>query len=171
MKLWHILGGITLSVVLSGAAVAAMAVTDSSTASQTQLAMPAVSGTVNLHQRIALPPNAALTVTVSDATVPDAPSRVLAQKVAWTDGKQAPFTFTLPYNPADVQPNARILLSAAVTINNRVVMATQDIPAVITNGVTRADLLLIPVESVALPTHAQGGLLAPSAPVPLNSAG
>ncbi|MBG6247420.1 MULTISPECIES: YbaY family lipoprotein [Symbiopectobacterium] len=136
-----------------------------------QLAMPAVSGTINLHQRIALPPNAALTVTVSDASVSDAPSRVLAQKVAWTDGKQAPFIFSLPYNPADVQLNARILLSAAVTIDNRVVMATQDIPAVITNGVTRADLLLIPVESVALSTHSQGGLLTHSAHTPLNTEG
>ncbi|MGK2889585.1 MAG: YbaY family lipoprotein [Candidatus Malihini olakiniferum] len=60
-----------------------------------------------------MPPNATLTVIVSDATVLDVPSRVIAQKVAWTDGKQAPFTFTLPYNTADVQPNARILLSAA----------------------------------------------------------
>lgn len=171
MKLWHILGSITLSVVLTGAALAATTVTDSPTASQTQLAMPAVSGTINLHQRIALPPNAALTVTVSDASASDAPSRVLAQKVAWTDGKQAPFIFSLPYNPADVQPNARILLSAAVTIDNRVVMATQDIPAVITNGVTRADLLLIPVESVALPTHSQGGMLAPSTPAPLSTEG
>ncbi len=111
MKLWHILGGITLSVVLTGAAAAATTVTDSPTAAQTQLAMPAVSGTINLHQRIALPPDAALTVTVSDASVSDAPSRVLAQKVAWTDGKQAPFIFSLPYNPADVQPNVRILLS------------------------------------------------------------
>ncbi|WP_291972962.1 hypothetical protein [Candidatus Symbiopectobacterium sp.] len=60
-------------------------------------------------------------------------------------------------------------LSAAVTIDNRVVMATQDIPAVITNGVTRADLLLIPVESVALPTRSQGGLLTPSTHTPLNT--
>lgn len=56
MKLWHILGSITLSVVLTGAALAATTVTDSPTVSQTQLAMPAVSGTINLHQRIALPP-------------------------------------------------------------------------------------------------------------------
>ncbi|MGL9735814.1 MAG: YbaY family lipoprotein [Symbiopectobacterium sp.] len=116
MKLWHILGGITLSVVLTGAASAATTVTDSPTAAQNQLAMPAVSGTINLHQQTALPPNAGLTVTVSgltvtvsDASVSDAPSRALAQKVAWTDGKQAPFILSLLYNPTDVQPNARIL--------------------------------------------------------------
>ncbi|MGL9735813.1 MAG: hypothetical protein ACR5LF_09920 [Symbiopectobacterium sp.] len=40
-----------------------------------------------------------------------------------------------------------------MTIDNRVMMAMPDIPAVITNGVTRANLLLIPVESVALLTH------------------
>lgn len=190
MKLWHILGGITLSAMLTGAALAVPqtaaqqngvqpnqpAISGSpvatGAASQAAIAMPAITGTVNLNQRIALPPHSALTVTVSDASVPDAPSRVVAQSVAWTDGLQAPFTFSLPYNPADIQPNARILLSAAVTLNNHVILATQDIQPVITNGVTTANLTLIPVESIALPTKDAGGMLTPSSPpVPLTEPG
>lgn len=177
MKLWHILGGITLSAVLTGGVLAASQYGESQqqtgtsgsgattvAVAQTPMAMPAVTGMVNIHQRIALPPNAALTVTVSDASVPDVPSKVIAQSVAWTDGMQAPFSFSLPYNPADVQPNARILLSAAVTLNNHVIMAAQDIQPVITNGVTTATLTLIPVESVALPTKHSGTMLSPSTP-------
>ncbi|MGL9733324.1 MAG: YbaY family lipoprotein [Symbiopectobacterium sp.] len=114
--------------------------------------------------------NTALTVTVSDASVVGCAITRAGVKVAWTDRKQAPFILSLLYriNPADVQPNARILLSTAVTIDNRVVIETQDTPAVITNCVTRADLLLIPVESVALPMHSQGGLLTHSAHIPFK---
>ena len=170
MKLWHILSGITLSVVLTGAT---FAVQPSITAAepQAQFAQPTVTGTVNVHQRIALPPNAALTVTVSDASVSDVTSKVIVQNVAWTEGKQAPFTFTLPYNPADIQPNARILLSAAVTIDNRVVMVTQNFEPVITNGINHAELTLIPVESVSLPTKSQGSLISHPAEPVLTPAG
>ena len=70
---------------------------------------PSVTGTINIRQRIALPPDAVLTVTLSDASLADAPARVLSQKAVRTEGKQAPFNFALPYNPADIQPNARIL--------------------------------------------------------------
>ena len=59
-----------------------------------------------------------LTVTLSDASLADAPSKVLAQKAVRTEGKQSPFSFVLPFNPADVQPNARILLSAAITVRS-----------------------------------------------------
>ncbi len=64
-------------------------------------------GTINIRQRIALPPDAVLTVTLSDASLADAPARVLSQKGAYRS-KQAPSNFALPYNPADIQPNARI---------------------------------------------------------------
>ncbi|VEC96091.1 Glycoprotein-polysaccharide metabolism [Klebsiella variicola] len=77
---------------------------------------PSVTGTINIRQRIALPPDAVLTVTLSDASLADAPARVLSQKAVRTEGKQAPFNFALPYNPADIQPNARILLSAAIAV-------------------------------------------------------
>ena len=75
-----------------------------------------MTGSVNIRQRIALPPDAVLTVTLSDASLADAPSKVIAQRAVRTEGQQAPFSFTLPYNPSDIQPNARIILSAAVTV-------------------------------------------------------
>ncbi len=76
---------------------------------------------------VALPPDAVLTVTLSDASLADAPSKVLAQKAVRTEGKQSPFSFVLPFNPADVQPNARILLSAAITVNDKLVFITDTV--------------------------------------------
>ncbi|MBJ7221802.1 MULTISPECIES: YbaY family lipoprotein [unclassified Brenneria] len=179
MKLWHILGGITLSMTLAacaeksdyGVSPHTGAPVTSVSSQHPAVAMPAVSGTVNIRQRIALPPNAVVTVTVSDATLADAPSKVITQRVTRTEGKQAPFQFVLPYNPADIQPNARILLSAAIAIDNRIVMVTENVLPVITNGVNNADLVMVPVASVPLPAKSTGSLtsapssITPSAPV------
>ena len=92
---------------------------------------PSVTGTINIRQRIALPPDAVLAVR--------------------TEGKQAPFNFALPYNPADIQPNARILLSAAITVNGQLMFITDTVQTVINQGGTHADLKLVPVQQTAVP--------------------
>jgi putative lipoprotein len=109
-----------------------------------------VTGSVNIRQRIALPPDAVLTVTLSDASLADAPSKVIAQRAVRTEGKQAPFNFVLPYNPADIQPNARIILSAAITVNGQMTFITDTIQEVVNRNGTRADLVMVPVQGVAV---------------------
>lgn len=102
-------------------------------------------------KRVALPPDAVVTVTLSDISLADAPSRVIAQKAVRTEGKQAPFTYSLPFNPSDIQPNARVIVSAAITRNGQLLFITDTIQEVINRGAgTQADLLLVPVPSVAL---------------------
>ncbi|WP_224553408.1 YbaY family lipoprotein [Pectobacterium versatile] len=168
MKLWHILSGITLLMILTacaqrsdyGVSPQTGAPVTSASAQRPAVVMPAVTGTVNIRQRIALPHNTVLTVTVSDASLADAPSKVITQRVMRTEGKQAPFQFELPYNPADIQPNARLLLSAAVAIDDRIVMVTENVLPVISNGVNDADLVMIPVASVPLPTKNQESMIA-----------
>lgn len=112
---------------------------------------PNVSGTINIRQRVALPPDAVLTVTLSDASLADAPAHVLSQKAVRTEGKQAPFNFVLPYNQANIKPDARILLSAAITVNGQLMFITDTVQTVINQGSNRADLLLVPVQQTAVP--------------------
>ncbi|TPG64157.1 YbaY family lipoprotein [Ewingella americana] len=184
MKLWQIVGGTALSLTLAGCAsqhsTPAQEAPANTSASPSGPAItgPNVSGTVNISQRIALPPDAVLTVTMSDASMSDAPSRVIAQKVARTGGKQSPFTFILPYNPQDIAPNARVILSAAVTVNGQMTFITDSVKEVVNRGQgTRADLQLVPVASVPVATKPAGlgpmsnpnnpGLeAAPTAPAP-----
>jgi putative lipoprotein len=169
MKFWQIVGGTALSLALASCATHQQTPPpvppNSSASPSTQPAItgPNVSGIVNISQRVALPPDAVLTVTLSDASMADAPSRVIAQKVARTEGKQAPFSFILPYNPQDIQPNAHIILSAAITVNGQMTFITDNIKEVI-NGAqgTRADLQLVPVASVPVTTK-------PSALGPLSN--
>lgn len=156
MKLWQIVGGVVtlLTVTLAGCTHQRSSVPtpaqNASAASQTQIQGPVVKGSANIRQRIALPPDAVLTVTLSDASLADAPSKVIAQSVTRTEGQQAPFSFVLPYNPADIQPNARIILSAAITLNGQLIFITDTIQEVINRNGTQADLLLVPVQNVPL---------------------
>lgn len=168
MKLWQIIGSVAMLATVAGCAdkgpkVATPAFATPGTAQASNaIRQPTVSGTVWIRQRIALPPDAVLTVTLSDASRADVPSTVIAQKVVRTEGKQAPFSFVLPYNPSAIQPNARILLSAAVTVDGRVTLMTEQVKPVINNGGTRQDLNLVPAASVPMPTRTLPATTVPS---------
>ncbi|MFS2222475.1 YbaY family lipoprotein [Pantoea sp. B65] len=167
MKLWHMMSGAALAVALAGCAdkskdIPTPTLGSPTAGQQAAIAQPNVSGTVYIRQRIALPPDAVLTVTLSDASLSDAPSKVLSQRVVRTEGKQAPFQFVLPFNPADIQPNARILLSAAITINGKMAFITDAVKPVINGGGTKAELILVPVPSMAMQTQSGAVSTVPS---------
>lgn len=154
MKLVPILSGLAIALALAGCAQTHQQ--NPTPAPQapdmaTPVSGPNVSGNVLIRQKVALPPDAVLTVTLSDASLADAPSKVLSQKVARTEGKQAPFSFVLPYNPADIQPNARIVLSAAVTLDGKLLFITDTIQEVINHGGTKADVTMVPVPQTSVP--------------------
>ncbi|MDA8477527.1 YbaY family lipoprotein [Citrobacter sp. Awk 4] len=167
MKLVHMVSGLAMAVALAACADRSANVQTptpnpgtSGVATQPAIQQPSVSGTVWIRQKVALPPDAVLTVTLSDASLADAPSKVLSQQAVRTEGKQAPFSFVLPFNPADVQPNARILLSAAITVNDKLVFITDTVQEVINRGGTKADLTLVPVQQTAVPVQAGSGAIA-----------
>ncbi|HHZ5863194.1 TPA: YbaY family lipoprotein [Escherichia coli] len=161
MKLVHMASGLAVAIALAACAdksadiqtPAPAANTSISATQQPAIQQPNVSGTVWIRQKVALPPDAVLTVTLSDASLADAPSKVLAQKAVRTEGKQSPFSFVLPFNPADVQPNARM----AITVNDKLVFITDTVQPVINQGGTKADLTLVPVQQTAVPVQASGG--------------
>ncbi|WP_158783867.1 YbaY family lipoprotein [Pantoea sp. BAV 3049] len=167
MKVWPMLTGAALVVALSGCAEKGKDVPTATLASQVSgeqstIRQPNVSGSLYIRQKVALPPDAVLTVTLSDASLADAPSKVLSQRVVRTDGKQAPFKFILPYNPADIQPNARILLSAAITVDGKLAFITDTVKQVINNGGNKEELILVPVPSVAIPSQSGAATTVPS---------
>jgi putative lipoprotein len=85
MKLVPMLSGVAIAVALSACAgksaqvpVPAADPNGINTLSQQSIQQPNVSGTIWIKQKVALPPDAVLTVTLSDASLADAPSKVLA---------------------------------------------------------------------------------------------
>ena len=63
-----------------------------------------VTGTVTYLQRIGLPPNATVVVTLEDVSLADAPATVMAEQTIETAGQQVPIAFALTDDPAEIKP-------------------------------------------------------------------
>lgn len=77
-----------------------------------------ISGEVAYRERIALPPNAILTVRLSDVSLADAPETVVAEQKIDPAG-QVPIKFEIKFDPAVVQPNATYALQARIMVDNQ----------------------------------------------------
>ncbi|NRN27805.1 YbaY family lipoprotein [Photorhabdus heterorhabditis] len=138
MKLWQISTSVLLAVALVGCNSKGTETVDTRVEQiENPVKQHYVKGNINILQRIALPADAILTVSLSDVSLADAPSITLSQKRERLDGKQSPFHFVLPYRPSDVKPNARIVVSASVSLHNRLMFVTDTAYEVINNGKTK----------------------------------
>lgn len=77
-------------------------------------AQTAVTGVVTYRQRIALPPDAVVRVQLEDTSRADAPAIVLGEQVIEAMGRQVPIPFSIPYDPAHINPNGRYTLRARI---------------------------------------------------------
>ncbi|MEZ8279748.1 YbaY family lipoprotein [Vibrio splendidus] len=106
-----------------------------------------VSGTVSYRERIALPENAVVTVTLEDISLADAPSTVIATQEFTTDGKQVPFAFELSYDNNKIKANHRYNMRATIHVDGKLRFTTDTIKSVITDveNTQQADLRLVGV--------------------------
>lgn len=85
-----------------------------------------LTGSATYRERIALPPDAMLTVTLEDVSRADAPAVTLAQSTAPTSGRQAPLGFSLIYPAAAVRPEAVYAARARITVGERLLFTTTE---------------------------------------------
>ncbi|WP_172380323.1 YbaY family lipoprotein [Vibrio sp. Vb339] len=106
-----------------------------------------ISGTVSYRERIALPENAVVTVTLEDISLADAPSTVIATQEFTTDGKQVPFAFELSYDNDKIKANHRYNIRASIHVDGKLRFTTDTIKSVITDveNTQQADLRLVGV--------------------------
>ena len=106
-----------------------------------------ISGTVSYRERIALPENAVVTVTLEDISLADAPSTVIATQEFTTDGKQVPFAFDLSYDNNKIKANHRYNMRASIHVDGKLRFTTDTIKSVITDveNTQQADLRLVGV--------------------------
>ena len=96
-------------------------------------AKPSLEGEVFYLQRIALPPNATLSVSLQDVSLADAPAVVLDEQKGPVKG-QVPLPFQLSYDPAQVQPGHRYSVSARIEVDGKLMYITTDQHAVQLDG-------------------------------------
>ena len=103
-----------------------------------EAAAATLTGTVTYRPRIALPPDAVLSVKLLDVSRADAPSVTLAETRVGTDGGQVPLPFSLDYASDDVQPRNRYVVRAEIFDAAGVLLWTTDTAyPVLTNGAPR----------------------------------
>lgn len=106
----------------------------------------AVTGTVDMRERMALAPDAVLVVELQDTSRADAPAIVASQQSIRLEGLQPPYKFTLPVEPSRLNPTARYTVSARVTRGNELLFINDTAYPVLTQGAgPQADLVLVRV--------------------------
>jgi putative lipoprotein len=102
-----------------------------------------VRGTVTYLQRIALPPTAVVQVRLVDVSRADAPAVVLGEQMIPTGGRQVPFSFEIPYDPAKIDPRYSYAVQARIEDGDRLLFISDRHHAVITRGApTQVDMVL-----------------------------
>jgi putative lipoprotein len=91
--------------------------------------MKTIEGTVWYRERMVLPPNAEIRVTLEDVARADAPSDRLSTTSLEAQGGP-PFAFSLEYDPARLHDRGRYALRARIEANGRLLFtSTEHIPA------------------------------------------
>lgn len=108
-----------------------------------------LTGTVAYLVQSALPDKAVVEVLLQDTSRADAPATIIASQAIDTNGRQVPISFTLEYDPAVIDANARYTLAARITADNRLLFANTTAYPVLT-GDAPVTAVAIQVEPVSV---------------------
>ena len=107
-----------------------------------------LNGVVTYRQRIALPPNAIVEVSLQDVSRMDVPAEVLDSVKIPSAGRQVPIPFTLRYDPAQIDERYTYTVSARITVDGVLTWITTTQHRVLTGGAPTDNVEII-VEQVA----------------------
>ncbi|MEO5758238.1 MAG: YbaY family lipoprotein [Mesorhizobium sp.] len=77
-----------------------------------------MAGQVMYRERIALPPNAVLSVQLADVSLADAPAAVIGEQKV-TPAGQVPISFAIRFDPSVIRPQMTYALQARITVDDR----------------------------------------------------
>jgi putative lipoprotein len=111
---------------------------------------PVVRGTASFHERVALPPDAMLVVTLADTTPVIMSTPIVAEAVLRVGGAQPPLPFELPFERTRIDRDHYYGLRAAIRSGGQVLFETAAAQPVITrDNPKRVELLLVRAAAVA----------------------
>ncbi|MDO9162597.1 MAG: YbaY family lipoprotein, partial [Methylococcaceae bacterium] len=109
-----------------------------------------INGSAVYRQRIAMPPDAVLTVRVEDVSQADKPAAVLAEVHETFGARQVPIPFSLQIPKTHIDPSHRYAIRATISVNGELRFTTTRHYAVLTRDApSHIDLLLDAVQSVS----------------------
>ncbi|MEO5607380.1 MAG: YbaY family lipoprotein [Polaromonas sp.] len=111
-----------------------------------------VSGNASYLQRIAMPPEAVLTVQVQDVSRADASATVLAESREVFGRRQVPVAYSVKVARSAIDPRMRYTVRATISVAGQTQFATTRQYPVLTHGApSQHDLLLAAVPEVGRP--------------------
>ncbi|TIQ34428.1 MAG: META domain-containing protein [Mesorhizobium sp.] len=82
-----------------------------------------LTGEVTYRERIALPPDAVLSVELADVSLADAPATIIGQRQIVPAG-QVPIKFEISFDPKAIKPGRTYALQARITVDDRLMFVT-----------------------------------------------
>jgi putative lipoprotein len=141
----RLLAGVALCAALIGPAIAPAIATAET-----------LSGTVTYRERIALPPDAQITVQLQDVSRADAPAQVLGEAVIAPTG-QVPVPFALDYDAGALRPGHSYALQARITRGDRLLFINTSRHAVFGPEPDATDILVERVARAPDPATSEPG--------------
>jgi putative lipoprotein len=109
-------------------------------------AAASVAGTATYRERMALPPDAVFEATIEDISKPGAPAVILGRTEVTSF--QVPVSFTIPYDPAKLDPRARYSVRARILVEGRLWFTSDTVhPVLRYAGDTRVEIVMRRVAS------------------------
>jgi uncharacterized lipoprotein YbaY len=106
-----------------------------------------VRGQVTYLQRLVLPPEAILEVSLQDISRADAPAHVLATRQIPTQGKQVPIPFEIPYDPAVIDPAHTYAVRARLDFGGgRFFGSTEAVPVITRGNPQLVEIIVRPLQ-------------------------
>lgn len=103
-----------------------------------------VTGTVAYLERMALKPDADITVKLIDATASEGPGEVIVSQQSFRSaGKQVPLNFELPYREDRINREHRYELHARIVVGGRLSWFTRAGVPALTQGAPRDDIEVV----------------------------
>lgn len=107
-----------------------------------------VTGEATYLVRMAVPPEALLTVRLEDASMADAAAAVLGEQVIEMQGRQVPIPFEISFDPARVDGRHVYVVRASIQVDERLLFVSTQAHPVLTQGrPATVQVLMQPVRS------------------------
>ena len=108
-----------------------------------ETATATLEGTVSYLQRIALPANSVVEVTLQDISRADVPATVISKQTIQTNGQQVPILYSLEYDPGAINPAMTYSVSARITQDGKLTWISTTIHPALTRSAPHNNVEII----------------------------
>lgn len=116
----------------------------------------AVSGTISVRERVAIPANAVVTVQIAELPAAGRPAVVIAEQRFTTNGAQPPYRYSISYDTTRIDNAKQYTTQANISVSGQARYTTNTVYRVITQGAPVSNVNMVLVGTGTLPNTSGG---------------